>query len=158
MKKFYKCTPTATKHVLHADFTYVHEKVILLGRSRFRALVVLVFGHDMQIKVANALCKQGWRLIINTENKRLVTIEACFNIVPGLPYLPSYNMDESTHVPNVIRMLCVNVLDPYFSNRMIYRSVIDRCDIPSQVGRLFRLHCHVVFAQETPSSFEMFQH
>ena len=34
IKKFYKCTPIATKHALHANFIYVHEKVILLGRSR----------------------------------------------------------------------------------------------------------------------------
>ena len=65
----------------------MHEKVILLGRSRLRALVGLVFAHDMQIQVAHALCKQGCRLISNTAYKRIVTIEACYNnIVPGLPY------------------------------------------------------------------------
>ena len=35
-------TPTATKHALHVNFTYVHEKVISLGKSRLRALVVLI--------------------------------------------------------------------------------------------------------------------
>ena len=78
-KKFYKCTPTATKHALHANFTYVNEKVILLGRSRLRALVVLVFEHDMQTQVAHGVCKQGCRLISYTANKRLVTIETCYN-------------------------------------------------------------------------------
>ena len=68
--KLYKCTPTATKHALHANFTYVHEKVILRGRNRLRALVVLLFGHDMQIQVAHALCKHGCRLISHTANKR----------------------------------------------------------------------------------------
>ncbi len=64
---------------LHANFTYVHEKVIMLRRSRLRALVVLVFAHDMQIKVAHALNEQGRHLVRHTANKRLVTIEACYN-------------------------------------------------------------------------------
>ena len=85
-KKLYKCTPTATKHALYANFTYVPEKVILLGRSRLRALVMLFFGHDMQIQVANALCKHGCRLISHTANKRFVTIEACYNC-PRSPLL-----------------------------------------------------------------------
>ena len=63
---------------LRANFTFVHEKVILLGRSRLRALIVLVFAHDIQMQVAHGLCKQGCRLISNTANKRLVTIEACY--------------------------------------------------------------------------------
>ena len=59
------------------QFFYVHEKVILLDRSRLRALVVLVFAHDMQTQVAYGVCKQGCRLISYTANKRLVTIETC---------------------------------------------------------------------------------
>ena len=78
-KKFYKCTPTATKHALQANFTYVHETMILLGRSRLRALVALVFAHNMQTQVAHGVCKQGCRLISYTANKRLVTIETCYN-------------------------------------------------------------------------------
>ena len=78
-KKLYKCTLTATKHPLHANFTYVPEKVILLGRSRLRALVVLLFGHDMQIQVTHVRCKHGCRLISHTANKGFVTIEACYN-------------------------------------------------------------------------------
>ena len=58
-KEFCKCTPKATKHALHVNFTDVHEQVISLGRSRLRALVM--FARDMQIQVA--LCKQGCRLI-----------------------------------------------------------------------------------------------
>ena len=58
----------ATKHGLHSNFTYVHEKVILPGRSRLRALV-LVFAHDMKhFQVAHAMCKQGCRLISDTAN------------------------------------------------------------------------------------------
>ena len=39
--------PTATKHALHASFTYVHGNVlILLGKSRLRALAVLIFARD----------------------------------------------------------------------------------------------------------------
>ena len=83
--KFWKCTPTATKNALHANFTYVHEKVILLGRSRLHALVVLVFAPDMQIQVAHALCKQGCRLISNTASKRIVTIKHV-TTVSGLSY------------------------------------------------------------------------
>ncbi len=83
---FYKCTPTATKHALHANFTYVYERVILLGRSRLRALVVLVFAYDMQTQVAHVVCKQGCRLISYTANKRLVTIETCYNC-PRSPLL-----------------------------------------------------------------------
>ena len=84
IKKIYKCTPTDTKHALHANFTYVHEKVILLGRSRLRALVVLIFGHDMQIQVAHALCKHGCRLIIRLISDLLQLRRV--TIVPGLPY------------------------------------------------------------------------
>ena len=57
----------------------MHEKVISFGRSRLRALVVLVFAHEMQIQVAHALCKHGCRLISHTANKRIVTIQACYN-------------------------------------------------------------------------------
>ena len=79
-KKFYTCTPIpTTKHALHANVTYVHEKVILPSRSRLRALVVLVFAHDMQIQVAHGVCKHGCRLMSYTANKRLVTIETCYN-------------------------------------------------------------------------------
>ena len=85
-KKLYKCTTTATKHALHANFSYVHEKVIFLGRSRLRTLVVLVFAHDMQTQVAQGVCKQGCRLIRYTANKRLVTIETCYNC-PRSPLL-----------------------------------------------------------------------
>ena len=42
--------------------TYVHEKVILLDRSRLRALIVLVCAHNMDINVAHAPRKQGCRL------------------------------------------------------------------------------------------------
>ena len=42
----YRCPPTATKYALHGNFTYVHENVILLGKSRLRALAVLIFAHD----------------------------------------------------------------------------------------------------------------
>ena len=55
------------------------KKVILLGRSRLRALVVLVFAHDMQIQVSHAVCKQGCRMISHTANKRVT-------IVTSLPY------------------------------------------------------------------------
>ena len=78
-KKIYKCIPTATKHALYANFTYMPEKVILLGRSRLRPLVMLVCAHDMQIHVGHAVCKQCCRLISHTANKRFVTIEACYN-------------------------------------------------------------------------------
>ena len=44
-----------------------------------RALIALIFAHDMQIQVAHALCKQGCRLISYTANIRLVTIAACYN-------------------------------------------------------------------------------
>ena len=53
--------------------------MILLGRNRLRALIVLMFAHDMQIQVAHALCKQGCRFISYTANIRLVTIAACYN-------------------------------------------------------------------------------
>ena len=45
----------------NANFTYVHEKIILHGRNRLRGLVVFVFAHDMQIQVGLAMCKQGWQ-------------------------------------------------------------------------------------------------
>ena len=51
--------------------------MILLARNRLRALIVLMFAHDMQIQVAHALCKQGCRLISYSANIRLVTIAAC---------------------------------------------------------------------------------
>ena len=51
---------------------------------------MIIFAHDMQILVAQALCKHGCRLIglSDTANKRLVTIQACnCTISPDLPYL-----------------------------------------------------------------------
>ena len=105
-KQFYKCTPTATKHALHANFIYVHEKVILLGRSRLRALDVLVFAHGMQIQVAHALCKQGCRLISHTANKRLVTIEACYNC-PRSPL----------HAQRTENTLCIISLYPSYEQK-----------------------------------------
>ena len=60
--------------------------MILLARNRLRALIVLIFAHDMQIHVAHALCKQGCRLISYTANIRLVTIAACYNF-PRSPLL-----------------------------------------------------------------------
>ena len=53
--------------------------MIFLARNRLRALIILIFAHDMQIHVAHALCKQGCRLISYTVNIRLVTIAACYN-------------------------------------------------------------------------------
>ena len=79
---FYKILQRYTNsytNSIHANFTYDHEKAISHGRSRLRALVVLLFSHDMQIQEAHALCKQGCRLISNTANKRIVTIETCYN-------------------------------------------------------------------------------
>ena len=61
------------------QFYFRDEKVIFLDRSRLRALVVLIFAHDMQIQLAHALCKQGCRLTSYTANIRLVTIAACYN-------------------------------------------------------------------------------
>ena len=61
------------------QFYFRDEKVILLDRNRLRALIVLIFAHDMQIQVGHALCKQGCRLISCTANIRLVTIAACYN-------------------------------------------------------------------------------
>ena len=61
------------------QFYFRAEKVILFARNRLRALIVLIFAHDMQIQVAHALCKQGCRLISYTANIRLVTIAACYN-------------------------------------------------------------------------------
>ena len=55
------------------------EKYMLLARNRLRALIAFIFAHDMQIQVAHALCKQGFRLISYTANIRLVTIAACYN-------------------------------------------------------------------------------
>ena len=105
-KQFYKCTPTATKHALHANFIYVHEKVILLGRSRLRALGVLVFAHGMQIQVAHALCNQDCRLISHTANKRLVTIEACYNC-PRSPL----------HAQRTENTLCIISLYPSYEQK-----------------------------------------
>ena len=68
------------KHALYGNFTFVpKKKVIFLARNRLRALIILLFAHDMQIHVAHALCKQGCRLISYTVNIRLVTIAACYN-------------------------------------------------------------------------------
>ena len=53
--------------------------MILFARNRLRALIVLIFAHDMQIQVAHALCKQGCRLISYTADIRLVTIATCYN-------------------------------------------------------------------------------
>ena len=78
-KKFYKCTPTAKKTFFIRKFYFRAEKVILLARNRSRALIVLIFAHDMQIQVAHALCKQGCHLISYTANIRLVTIATCYN-------------------------------------------------------------------------------
>ena len=60
--------------------------MILLGRNRLRALIVLIFTHDMQIQVAHGLCKQGCRLLSYTANIRRVTIAACYNC-PRSPLL-----------------------------------------------------------------------
>ena len=43
------------------QFYFRDEKVILLDRNLLRAIIVLIFAHDMQIQVAHALCKQGCR-------------------------------------------------------------------------------------------------
>ena len=69
------------------QFYFRDEKVIFLDRSRLRALIVLIFAHDMQIQVAHALCKQGCRLISYTANIRLVTIAVCYNF----PQSPLHN-------------------------------------------------------------------
>ena len=61
------------------QFYFRAEKVILFARNRLRALIVLIFAHDMQIQVAHAVCIQGCRLISHTANIRLVTIAACYN-------------------------------------------------------------------------------
>ena len=61
------------------QFYFRAEKVILFARNRLRALIVLIFAHDMQIKVAHALCKQGCHLISYTADIRLVTIATCYN-------------------------------------------------------------------------------
>ena len=79
IKKFFKCTPTAKKICFIRQFYFRAEKVILFARNRLRALIVLIFAHDMQIQVPHALCKQGCRLISYTANIRLVTIAACYN-------------------------------------------------------------------------------
>ena len=86
------------------------EKVILLSRSRLRALVVLLFGHDMQIQVAHARCKHGCRLISHTVNKRFVTIEACYNC-PRSPLLP----DAASIVP-WCRLACM-IMPPSCQHR-----------------------------------------
>ena len=73
-------------------FYFRAEKVILFARNRLRALIVLIFAHDMQIQVAHALPKQGCRLISYTANIRLVTIAACYNCPRSplhLMYLPA---------------------------------------------------------------------
>ena len=66
IKKFFKYTPTAKKTCFIRQFYFCAEKVIFLARNRLRALIVLIFAHDMQIHVAHALCKQGCRLISYT--------------------------------------------------------------------------------------------
>ena len=66
----------------HINVSYWHctyKKFFLLARNRLRALIVLIFAHDMQIQVAHALRKQGYRLISYTANIHLVTIAACYN-------------------------------------------------------------------------------
>ena len=78
-KKFFKCTPTAKKICFIGQFYFRAEKVILFARNRLRALIVLMFAHDMQIQVAHALCEQGCRLISYTADIRLVTIATCYN-------------------------------------------------------------------------------
>ena len=78
-KKFFKYTPTAKKTCFIRQFYFRAEKVIFLAKNRLRALIILIFAHDMQIHVAHALCKQGCRLISYTVNIRLVTIAACYN-------------------------------------------------------------------------------
>ena len=73
----------------------MHKKVISLGKSRLRALVVV--AHDMQIQISQALCKQGCRLISDTANKRFVTmIEACYNC----PLSP---------LPRVLQYTCMDI-------------------------------------------------
>ena len=79
IKKFFKCTPTAKKICFIRQFYFRAEKVILFARNRLRALIVLIFAHDMQIQVAHALCKQGCHLISYSADIRLVTIATCYN-------------------------------------------------------------------------------
>ena len=120
-KKIYKCTPTATKHALHSNFTYVQEKLILLGRSRLCALVVLAVGHDMQIQVAHALCKQCCSLISYAANKRLVTIEACYKcprspLMGGRSGVPCDGccyfscMERATHWKTFNNIFCLHLV------------------------------------------------
>ena len=87
------------KHALNAQFTYLHEKVILLRRSQLRALVVLVFAHDMQIEVPHALFKQGCRLISGTANKRLATLLRRVTIAPFSPTLAYPELSPSPKLP-----------------------------------------------------------
>ena len=77
-KQFFKYT-NSSKICFIRQFYFRAEKVILFARNRLRALIVLIFAHDMQIQVAHALRKQGWRLISYTANIRRVTIAACYN-------------------------------------------------------------------------------
>ena len=74
------------ENMLYTAIYFRAEKVILFARNRLRALIVLIFAHDMQIQVAHALRKQGCRLISYTANIRLVTIAACYNC-PRSPLL-----------------------------------------------------------------------
>ena len=87
IKKIFKCTPTAKKICFIRQFYFRAEKVILFARNRLRALIVVIFAHDMQIQVAHALRKQGCRLISYTADIRLVTIATCYNC-PRSPLHP----------------------------------------------------------------------
>ena len=90
-KKFFKYTPTAKKSFIGLrQFYFRAEKVILFARNRLRALIVLIFAHDMQIQIAHALCKQGCRLLSYMANIRLVTIAACYNC-PRSPLHGNYH-------------------------------------------------------------------
>ena len=78
IKKILLMYTNSCKTCVTRQFYLRAKKVTLLDRSRLRALV-LIFAHDLQIQIAQALCKHGCRVISDTANKRLVTIEACYN-------------------------------------------------------------------------------
>ena len=67
------------KNMLYTSISFTCTNKHLLARRRLRDLVVCILSHDTQIQVAHALCKQWCLLISYTDNKRLVTIEACYN-------------------------------------------------------------------------------
>ena len=96
--EFFKYTPTAKQICFIRQFYFRAEKVILFARNRLRALIALIFAHDMQIQVAHALRKQGYRLISYTANIRLVTIAACYNCPRSPLYMSTQSrMHARTH-------------------------------------------------------------